>query len=699
MPSAPQSRENSAPSAEQVRGQLERVLTSSTFARSERLGRFLTFAVDETLAGRSNTFKESVIASALYSTDAASDSVVRVDARRLRDKLREYYTENPAEAIVITLPKGSYVPRFESPTVVTCPPATRPPRRRRRWIALAAIAPAAIATWLLYPVRTAPVEFTPIPLTSYPGIEDGPSLSPDGNFVAFMWAGPTGTTRHIYVKSVGGDEVRQITDGPGEFDPSWSPDGRYISFRRIRAGVWITSPLGGWERKISETGTWATWTPDSKGLLSREPGPSGPHGIVRFDIENLERRQITQAPVGDGEWRFEPSPDGRNLAIIRYGRTGISDLYVAPISGGEPRRITNWNLSLTSLAWTPDSRDVIYAAQEGTGARLWRIPASTTSPGKGKRLAGVDADAGSPAVSRSAPGKPGRLAYVHSIRDSGLRIVELGGAQEQGVFRNVVRLADSSRIDAPGRWSWDSTRVAFNSNRDGQMSVWVCNRDGSNLYKLAEQGGALGWSPDGQRIAFDQPLDGNTDVYVRTLSGGPARRLTTEDSIDGTPEWSHDGKWIYFASNRAGQKAQIWKMSPDGGRPTQVTRNGGFHPRLSPDGRHVYHLDRLPQGMTGRGRLMRTPVDGGEEVEVHPDMFGWIWDVSAIGIVFLTQTATASAVDLIRYEDHKVVRLGLLPFRPSPIGIGWSVSRDGRWLLSNQIDRLESDLMLIDNFR
>jgi dipeptidyl aminopeptidase/acylaminoacyl peptidase len=195
--------------------------------------------------------------------------------------------------------------------------------------------------------------------------------------------------------------------------------------------------------------------------------------------------------------------------------------------------------------------------------------------------------------------------------------------------------------------------------------------------------------------------DAASDSVVRV----DARRLRDKlreyytDSIDGTPEWSPDGKWIYFASSRADQKSQIWKMSPDGGRPAQVTRNGGFRPRLSPDGRHVYHLDRLPQGMTGRGRLMRTPVDGGEEVEVHPDMFGWIWDVSSIGIVFLTQTASASAVDLIRYEDHKVVRLGLLPFRPSPIGIGWSVSRDGRWLLSSQIDRHETDLMLIDNFR
>src|SRR5215203_1834475 len=64
-------------------------------------------------AGRAETLKESVIASALYSVESGSDSVVRVDARRLRDKLREFYTDHPAETVLITLPKGSYVPRFE----------------------------------------------------------------------------------------------------------------------------------------------------------------------------------------------------------------------------------------------------------------------------------------------------------------------------------------------------------------------------------------------------------------------------------------------------------------------------------------------------------------------------------------------------------------------------------------------------------
>ena len=99
-----------------VRSQLENVLASELFSRSERLSAFLRFVVDETLAGRGDTLKEPVLAHQLYGKEAnfdgASNPIVRVDARRLRDKLREYYADR-TDPVVISLPKGSYVPAFE----------------------------------------------------------------------------------------------------------------------------------------------------------------------------------------------------------------------------------------------------------------------------------------------------------------------------------------------------------------------------------------------------------------------------------------------------------------------------------------------------------------------------------------------------------------------------------------------------------
>lgn len=95
--------------------QLDKVLTSSTFIRSKRLGRFLRFTVEQCLDGRQNALKEYLVGVEVFNKmetfDPRIDSIVRVEARRLRSKLERYYqTEGREDAIVIQFRKGSYVP-------------------------------------------------------------------------------------------------------------------------------------------------------------------------------------------------------------------------------------------------------------------------------------------------------------------------------------------------------------------------------------------------------------------------------------------------------------------------------------------------------------------------------------------------------------------------------------------------------------
>ena len=118
MPSEPgtTAQTRSDPPDAAIRAELERILGSAVFSRSPQLRRFLSFIVEQSLAGQGHTLKESVLAHELYGKgtdfDGGTDPVVRVDARRLRDRLREYY-EGRADPVVISLPKGSYVPLFE----------------------------------------------------------------------------------------------------------------------------------------------------------------------------------------------------------------------------------------------------------------------------------------------------------------------------------------------------------------------------------------------------------------------------------------------------------------------------------------------------------------------------------------------------------------------------------------------------------
>src|SRR3954468_8783256 len=104
------------PPAALVRAELDRVLASDIFSRSDRLSSFLTFIVERTLAGEGDTLKELTIATELYGKGVeftpSADPIVRVDARRLRDRLREYYATAPDSDVIISVPKGTYTPVF-----------------------------------------------------------------------------------------------------------------------------------------------------------------------------------------------------------------------------------------------------------------------------------------------------------------------------------------------------------------------------------------------------------------------------------------------------------------------------------------------------------------------------------------------------------------------------------------------------------
>jgi Tol biopolymer transport system component len=268
-------------------------------------------------------------------------------------------------------------------------------------------------------------------------------------------------------------------------------------------------------------------------------------------------------------------------------------------------------------------------------------------------------------------------------------------------------------MDMPGRYSPDGERVAFASDRSGSLQVWIAGRDGSNLRMLTDLPNASvnvgSWSPDGHRIAFDAMLAGNTDIYVVDVEGGPARRLTDGAALEIDAEWSRDGRWILYASDVSG-RSEIWKMRPDGSMRVQLTSEGGFEPRESPDGRSVYFVDAPRR--TGLGTLAvlkRVSIEGGRAEVVHSGVFAGAWDVTDSGITFIVGrpmggAGTWDAPDVLAHYDfaeRRVHRLGELPF---PVGRAWVsrfliASRDGRWAVASHLERLERDIMVVDNFR
>jgi TolB-like protein len=157
-------------SPDEVRAALERVLASPQFAAGGRASSLLRYLVEQTLAGRGDALKEYVVGVELFGRgdqfDPRIDTIVRVEARRLRGKLDDYYRGSGAsDPLRIAIPRGSYVPTVAANGTLPIaasnedegdgevePAPARPRRPSAIWVAMAAlVAMAAVAAWQLVP--------------------------------------------------------------------------------------------------------------------------------------------------------------------------------------------------------------------------------------------------------------------------------------------------------------------------------------------------------------------------------------------------------------------------------------------------------------------------------------------------------------------------------------------------------------------
>jgi eukaryotic-like serine/threonine-protein kinase len=606
-----------------------------------------------------------------------------------------------------------------------------PTRERRVWttvFGLALLAVMAVLALYRYAPRREPPEphetlLEALPFTTYPGSADQPSFSPDGSEMAFTWDGEKQDNSDIYVKAIGSEQALRLTSDPApDRSPAWSPDGTQIAFLRGRpdggSDVRLVPPTGGPERKIGElqrgAGAGQAWSPDGRFLaVVDRPLPGDPPGIFLLDTTNGSKKRLTSpsATSWDGAPAF--SPDGRTLAFERV--SGVARVLLIPVAGGEPRALVQAGSPKGGLAWAPDGKSIIVAAEPlarrgeppraaarwGTvGGALWRVPVD----GAPARPLGGSVNAVDVAVSAGGH----RLAYSDEAVDFDIWRLDLrrrGSAEE-----TPSRFIASTKFDGSPHFSPDGGRVAFISARSGQSEVWVVDGRGGQALRVSFLGregdvGSPRWSPDGRLIAFDfQPIgEANSDVYVVSASGGPARQITTSPAVDATPSWSRDGRWIYFSSDRSGQW-QVWKVSADGeaaGSARQVTRGGGLFAIESTDGTQVYFSRANTR--QGQDAISRIPVEGGEEEVVVESLCstGGSWDVTSEGIYFVDNGPSADepwVVRLQRFGQRRATDVAHLQHPPYLGGPAISVSPDGRWLLSTQ-SQGGSELMLVEDFR
>lgn len=541
---------------------------------------------------------------------------------------------------------------------------------------------------------------TVTPLTSLPGPELAPAISPDGSRVAFLRAPSTeidapltlevqllGTTSSITLNETAADFGHPIES------PAWSPDNTRIAYRRWRAGhgwaLYEISALGGAERLIRELGRGATsglsWSPDGHTLVFGHSTASGrPMALHSLDLRDGSLHALTTpagTAIGDGLPRH--APDGRSIAFVRSIAIDASAIHRISTGGTGETTIVAGPHKIADFDWSADGHALIVAQFQAGHHRLVRYDVAT---GTGQLFDAAGEGARWLDVARTG----NQLVYGRARFDLSVREVDL----VTGATQSLPALS-STFFDEGLALSPSGTRLALTSTRSGSYELWTFGFAGESPRRLSDFGNArVGrptWVEGDATLVFAANPGGTFDLFAVARDGGAPTPLTKHPGEDRAPHASLDGEQVYFASDRSGSW-QVWSMAVTGGPAQQITHEGGFHARPSPDGRWLYFTRFEEDG------LWRLPLTGPRNqaervLENTPRRWsGGNWLVRDEGIWVVTQDAQGqSFVSLFDPASRQRMRQVPLPTIPVPHSL--TASPRANHVLFATIDRVESDLV------
>ena len=545
-----------------IEEQLHRILGSKLFVSSRRSQDFLRYVVDKSLAGSS--LKEYAIAVDVFERggdyDPSVDATVRVEAGRLRARLREYYeTEGKYDPVCISVPKGSYAAVFSvrelkaeaqqaaqtngstvahsplpvagipqmpvSPAVPFTPASAVEPqqsgshneRSRTLLIAATAIASVVVAAgvtgWLRQHHKPTVQESRHITSSG-----TSPGLSRDGKLLTYS-SMVAGGESHIMVQQTPGDEAVPITSGPYTEDlPDFSPDGTHIAFysERNGGGIYIVPTIPG-EAKL------LTATPGKPETVRFSP--SGDSILYAYD-----QKVFTVSPSGGHQVALPLNQDFKVNGSPVWSPTGTEILFyglrirepdepagwwIAPLAGGQPRPVRlagveqNHRLGNAVRAWvrTTDNHEwIVYSTTTLEGWKFWRAAVSPSGAidQTPELLASGIGNLG-PGGSVSGDGK---LAYNLWGSSEAIHQIDISDTGQKSGPSLQLPLLDSGAYSSPsvsrdGRW------MAYNSFIHGKPDTILLRDLSAGTDHLVDDKDRLGEafasiSPDGSRVIFER---------------------------------------------------------------------------------------------------------------------------------------------------------------------------------------------------
>ena len=425
-----------------------------------------------------------------------------------------------------------------------------------------------------------------------------PFWSADGRSLAFFADGK------LKKLEVPGGPVQTICDAPSGRGGSWNKDGVIIftpeAILGPGRGVYRVSASGGTPTRISDPDTsrgeqshrWPVFFPDGKHYLymaANFTGQKGVNAVFVGALDSNEKHFVVEATanaayVAPGYLLFCRD---KNLLAQRF------DLGKFVLTG-EPTTI------LTEIQYQPQVRRALFAvsdsgllvAQKGSGVAL-------SQPVWFDRRGNEVGVAAKPDVYGNVSIAPNGRSVAVDITDmSGLNTdVWTYDLQRE----SAKRLTFDPAFDVVPMWSPDSSRLAFASNRQLSVDLYMKNSDGAQEEKaiLHDDFNKLpgDWTKDGKYILFTR----GTDLWFLTLPELKSSLFLKAVSILRNGQFSPDGKWVAYASNETG-KWQIYVTSfPDARGKWQVSTIGGEQPRWRVDGKELFFL-------SSDSKMMAAPV-------------------------------------------------------------------------------------------
>jgi tricorn protease len=451
-------------------------------------------------------------------------------------------------------------------------------------------------------------------LVSDPAEESRPLYSPDGTKLAFMSTRTGGGD--IYVLTLTTGQLQRITysDSPSNLD-AWSRDGEWLYFTSTATDVGGNGDIlrvratGGTPMEVSHERYMNEFesapSPDGKQVALVAKGISSSQWW-RNGHAHIDETEIWLKPVeGEGGYRKLISADakhawpmwsadGKQLLFMGDkagdGGPGHENLYEADAASGAMKELTHF--SNGRVLWPTisyDGKTVVFERNFG----IWKADAAT---GKAEEVK---------IVLRGLPSGPGVMHEAVTawsglaLSPDGKKIAVAGqgeifaaAAKEGG---EAQRLTHTEAEEFDPRWTSDSMKVIYRSERDGGSSLYEYDFT-TNVEKALTHGKALDTSalpsPDGKLVAF---IRDRKELHVLTLASGQDKVVATGEINEYQADsiaWSPDSKWVAYVPTGFDAFTNIWVVPADGSAATrEITflANGENASRLawSPDGKYI----------------------------------------------------------------------------------------------------------------